>query len=111
MDKNKEYALAISLALMIGILLGIIGTKWLSDEQVCDVCPDCVCEKTECPETVCNYREIGSASASVATATICNEPRQSACHPSSLNANVSAINVRCNDGSIKVWLCADNKWQ
>jgi hypothetical protein len=101
--------LALSCAFILGILLGIAGTNLLTKEKVCEKCTDCICEKTicnecqKCSDCICGTTNVPEV--------ICNKPSGYDCNPSSLNVNLTKINVRCSDGSVKIWLCQENKWK
>jgi hypothetical protein len=112
--KSKEYALAISLAFFIGILLGVTAARWLEKPCIEKICPEC--RETECPnisipDCVCNCPE----SSEPLTEEICSQPRDYQCFPkqalNSSKAAVSEIKVRCSTGNIRTWLCMEQRWQ
>lgn len=107
MNKNKQYELVVSLVLLIGICLGVVGNKLITKETVCIPCPDCICKETlqkECPNCVCEESIIPEK-------VFCNKPSKYECKPlGTLNANVSSIKVICSNREEKIWLCKEDRW-
>ena len=71
----------------------------LKAEEICPIQKECLCPA--CLEEV-----------PIKFEPVCNKPSYYACHPSgTLNVNISSINIKCLDGSKRIWDCITSDWR